>query len=124
CGPSLESMATPKFLNSGGRAQFLTILGKNPMCAALSPSPLKIQTDVLLKCSSTCAMSARYEEVSGVYLLTGLQRLGHHRQRWHVHYQDCLPSYARVGRSVVVTVSSERTLMSGRGARATELSAR
>src|SRR5215470_15818483 len=55
CGRSLESMATPGFLNSGGCAQFLTILGKNLMCAGLSPLHLKIQTDVVLKCLSTCA---------------------------------------------------------------------
>src|SRR6188474_3546375 len=55
CGRSLESMATPEFLNSGGCVQYLTTHGKNLMCAGLSPLPLKIQTDVALKSLSTCA---------------------------------------------------------------------
>src|SRR5262245_59586693 len=48
-------MATPRFLNSGVRAQFLTIHERNLMCAGLSPMHSRIQTDVALKCLSTCA---------------------------------------------------------------------
>src|SRR5215813_10095102 len=55
CGRSLESTAPPKFLNSGGRVQFLTIHVKNLMCAGLSHLHLKIQTDVVRKYLSTCA---------------------------------------------------------------------
>src|SRR5689334_9031220 len=55
CGRSLESMAIQRFLNSGGCAQFLTILGKNLMCAGPLPLHSKIQTDVAPRCLSTCA---------------------------------------------------------------------
>src|SRR5215470_14193602 len=55
CGHSLESTATPGFLNSGGCVQFLTIHGKNLTCAGLSPLHLKIQTVVVHKCLSICA---------------------------------------------------------------------
>jgi len=46
----------PGCLNSGGCVQFPTILGKNLMYAALSPLNLKIPTDVVLNCLSTCGL--------------------------------------------------------------------